>query len=1155
MTSQKVETTTTKASKKGKRSRKNKKGNKVQDPPKEQKELGHKELEFLEKLRKPKLSETKTKVGRITINELFGYELPPTSNTALNTYGNPFYLDPIQILQMQILLNSKSQHHGYCYNSGMFLPEMPLPTTRLTPAGVGMLDPEYDSKQYKGSNNTNEKNNSLSNTGFDGESHNDIMNRFFPKCNQEQSKRIESGLGVFNSFNSKMNRGSHPIRGNFVNSNNHHKGTQFKHGQQNANANAFNNRSPVTKNPPKKTFFVPYITHEQVARGLKNNQLVSGTIRVNQKNYEESYIDNPEGDDQIDVLILGLHDRNRALHGDIVVVKFKDRMNWVIRESLYQSWREGKLSNSLDDDGQPISIPPVTKNNIPKTEMDELLDFMPESFRSHIDKPEKKNMDVEFNKESYTRFELLNIAAKMQIELKKLEEGTGILCHLSKENCIGIRKLQISRIQHDDNEEYECPDSPIHRNKNNVNGVRRAAFRTLNDMPAEDWGIPDICLQKTAEVVYIKEERHTRMAVGQLKPLSDGNKNYALFSPADPRMPRMMIPFDQLPDKFYESPGDFAKFIFVARLIEWNEKSQFARGKLYRPIGLSTEVDSQIKGILMSNGVEFKDFTPNSMSSLKYLTADEFVITSKDLELRRDYRAEKSFSIDPRNSKDIDDLIHIKEMENIDGKGTKGYEVGVHIADVTHFLEAKSELDEWAQRRGEALYLTGKTIPMLPEVLSEELCGLLKGLDRFAISVVWKITENGDIIDEWIGKTIVQSKAKLSYDEVSYFLENPAENACEEIKPVGDDIVKIKSLYLVLNEKRRKNGYLHLPKPKITFTLAENTSTPVNVCMEKKGIGKKIVSEFMTMANCSVAKKLEKDYPKLAILRRQAEPKKKILQDTVEFCSKLGYDIDASSSKSIAESLDKIYNDPKTKNTVYPVLTQLLSKPMQMAQYVCAGLTMNEEECKHYCLNTNTYTHFTSPIRRYADIMAHRLLSASLGHSKISDLAPKHMEIICKNSNEKSLSAKTCMEACDELYLGYIVKEFGKLEQIGVVVGILDQAFEVYFPKLGISKRVYTNRLRLSRDPIYDNSPLPQLTLIWDPVLMDTPVNKESEKNTDDENSTLKSSSEQVIKICSLVKCVFSPTSEPFKYQTVILPTTDTDIPAMIDELNSEVLL
>ncbi|CEF61173.1 DIS3-like exonuclease 2 [Strongyloides ratti] len=1146
MTSQKLETK--KVSKKFRNARKSKKSKTSSTPRK----LKDEEIAFLENLRKPKGSEAKTKVGRITLNELFGTELPMTNNASLNAFGNPFYLDPIQILQMQILLNQKSQMHGFCYNTGMFLPEMPLPTTRLTPAGVGMLDPEYDSKNSK--NVYNQKNNSLGNSGYEGESHNDIMNRFFPKLNQEHFKCSDMKLDCFSPYHNKMSRGSHATRGNYNHNSHHQKNSQFKHGQQASNSNTFV-RSAGNKNVPKKSFFVPYITQDQVARGLKNNQLVSGIIRVNQKNYEESYIDNPEGDDQVDVLILGLHDRNRALHGDIVVVKYKDRMNWVVRENLYQSWREGKLGNVLDDDGQPISIPPVTESNLPKSEMDDLLDFMPTAFRSRIEKIEEDKMNVDFSKDSYSRVELLNIAAKMQLELRRKSSDDKVLCHLCGDACNSVRKLQLSRVQHNDDEECDCPDSPNQR-KFTATGSRRVVFRTLNDMPAEDWGIPDICLQKTAEVVYIKEERHTRMAVGQLKPLSDGNKNYALFSPADPRMPRMMIPSDQLPDKFYEAPGDFTKFIFVAKLIEWNERSQFARGKLYRPIGLSTEVDSQIKGILMSNGVEFKDFTPNSMSSLKYLTADEFVITPKDLEVRRDYRSEMTISIDPKNSRDIDDLIHIKSLENIDGNGSKGYEVGVHIADVTHFLESKSELDEWAQRRGESLYMTSKTIPMLPEILSEELCGLLKGRDRFAISVVWKITEDGNVIDEWIGKTIVNSKAQLSYDDVNNLFENSEEVLNEEALSMKDNLLTFKNLYSVLNKKRREAGYLYLPKPKIVFTLAENTSVPVSISMEKGGVAKEIVAEFMTMANCSVARRLEAEYPKLAILRRQAKPKQKILQDTIDFCSKLGYDIDASSSKSIADFLNSLLNDPVSRNTVYPVLTQLLSKPMQMAQYVCAGLTMNEEECKHYALNTNLYTHFTAPIRRYADIMAHRLLSASLGHSKISDLAPKHMEIICKNSNEKRLSARTCMEACDELYLGYVIKEFGKLEQVGVVVGILDQAFEVYFPKLGISKRVYTNRLRLLREPIYECAPLPQLTLIWDPVLLENPVGNDGDKPLEVEDVSTKGGTyEQVVKVCSLVRCVFSPTSEAFKYQTVILPTNDSDIPAMIDELNSDSLL
>lgn len=176
----------------------------------------------------------------------------------------------------------------------------------------------------------------------------------------------------------------------------------------------------------------------------------------------------------------------------------------------------------------------------------------------------------------------------------------------------------ISLLDRQGNKPQATPSLPnVSRRSSPNNSVqRRLNYRILSDMPDEDWGIPDICLQKTAEVVYIAEQKNTRSAVGQLKVMADGNRNWSLFSPIDSRMPRMMIPAEQLPPGFFDRPHDFNKFIFIASIVEWPATAQFARGKLYKCLGTAGEVEAETEGLLIANGVDTREFSHSSLKSL-----------------------------------------------------------------------------------------------------------------------------------------------------------------------------------------------------------------------------------------------------------------------------------------------------------------------------------------------------------------------------------------------------------------------------------------------------------------------------------------------------------------------------------------------------------
>ncbi|EJW87960.1 hypothetical protein WUBG_01126 [Wuchereria bancrofti] len=257
----------------------------------------------------------------------------------------------------------------------------------------------------------------------------------------------------------------------------------------------------------------------------------------------------------------------------------------------------------------------------------------------------------------------------------------------------------------------------------------------------------------------------------------------------------------------------------------------------------------------------------------------------------------------------------------------------------------------------------------------------------------------------------------------------------------------------------------------------------------------------------AVARKIELSFPKTALLRRHPPPKIKMLRDILEKCEKVGFELDGSSSATIASSLLKYEGDSELKRTVVQMLTHLLMKSMQLALYFCVGSLKNRADYAHYALSVPFYTHFTSPIRRYPDIMVHRFLSAALGYSP----AP------ASHCNDRKLIAKTVSEASDDMFFGVFIKECGPLTERAVVIQVLDASFDVLVIKYGVVKRVYTSRLRLAREPRFIEGPCPSLLLYWDTT-------------SDGSNAAI----EQIISMCTVVEVILSALPEPTKYQAVL---------------------
>ncbi|VDN00888.1 unnamed protein product [Thelazia callipaeda] len=873
----------------------------------------------------------------------------------------------------------------------------------------------------------------------------------------------------------------------------------------------------------RKPFFMPYMNVEAVNRGIANGDLIKGVLRVNHRNYEESFVDDSMGDDQQDILILGVHDRNRALHGDVVIVRIKDRNCWVVRDALYEAWRGGHLKAVVDDNGKPLTIPPVKRS---ESEVDptpaELLDLPTCVDKCVSIKEMKESVPLTTNRQ-YSREQMLCIAAKLELKRRKRvgidyddDIDPAILSVISRlailrradSPTISAYGISIS------NPGVGSAASRRNAVGNSSSVQRRSNYRILSDMPDEDWGIPDMCLQKTAEVVFISEQKNCRAAVGMLKMMADGNRNWALFSPGDSRMPRMMIPAEQTPPSFFDRPQDFAKYIYVARMVEWQATAQFARGKLYKSLGLAGDIEAETEGLLLANDVDTREFSAAALSSLPITEAVEWKIDEvKEFKYRKDFRDETVFTIDPVEARDLDDALHIKSVSDCDGAGNPGWEVGVHIADVSHFVQSGTELDHWAFSRGTSVYLVHKVIPMLPKILCEELCSLIPNVDRLTFSVVWKINERGEIFDEWFGRGIIRSCCKLTYEHAQDFIEHPEKSFSSSELPeifnsktsdeVKEAVLHLHKVAISLSKKRSENGSLGINLPKLKFTLNEISGMPCDLSLYERKESDTLVEEFMLLANMAVARKIESSFPKTALLRRHAPPKMKMLRDILEKCEKIGFEIDGSSCSALSRSLRKYDGKSEMNRTCVQMISHLLMKSMQLAMYFCVGSMKTRAEYSHYALSVPFYTHFTSPIRRYPDILVHRFLSAALGYSPAPGLTVKEVESIANHCNCRKQTARTVSEASDDMFFGVFIRECGPLTECAVVLQVSDASFDVLIIKYGVLKRVYTNRLRMAREPRYIEGACPSLILYWD-------------SSCDGSNSTI----EQVISMCTIVEAV-----------------------------------
>lgn len=415
------------------------------------------------------------------------------------------------------------------------------------------------------------------------------------------------------------------------------------------------------------------------------------------------------------------------------------------------------------------------------------------------------------------------------------------------------------------------------------------------------------------------------------------------------------------------------------------------QGHFVRALGKIGDRTTENEVLLLEHDVPHSHFSEEVLSFLPKLP---WVIGEEDVKARTDLRHLDICSVDPPGCTDIDDALHCRELPN------GNLEVGVHIADVTHFIRAGTALDREAASRATTVYLVDMRIDMVPELLSSNLCSLRGGQERFAFSCVWEMDHNARILSTHFTKSIIKSRRAMTYEEAQMMIDDQS-----QADALTRSLRQLNKLAKQMKKRRMDNGALVLASPEIRFQVDDETHDPIDVQAKKIFETNSMVEEFMLQANISVAEKILREFPECATLRRHPVPPLSNFEPLVKAGRHLGFDIDTSSGKKLAQSLDDaVKADNPYCNTLLRILA---TRCMLQAVYFSSGM-LQKDEYAHYGLAVPLYTHFTSPIRRYADILVHRLLAACIGADTVHpDLLDKRrMHDLCHNLNYRNRMAQ-----------------------------------------------------------------------------------------------------------------------------------------------------
>lgn len=759
----------------------------------------------------------------------------------------------------------------------------------------------------------------------------------------------------------------------------------------------------------RKTLFTPYLPQASLPALLGDGQLVSGILRVNKKNRSDAYVSTQDGLLDADIFICGSKDRNRALEGDLVAVELLDV------DEVWGQKREKEEKKKRKD---------ITDTRTGGSNNND---------RSHRDNSSTNGDDNGNNADG-------SIRRRGSLRQRPTQK---------KNDDVEVEGQSLLLVEE---EEVNDEQKPLY-----AGHIVAVIERVAGQMFSGTLGLLRPSSQATKEKQEAERQARDGNSGRHQESRQQDKPKIVWFKPTDKRVPLIAIPTEQAPRDFVEKHQDYADRIFVACIKRWPITSLHPFGTLVEQLGKMGDLKVETDALLRDNNFASDEF---SDAVLRSVGLEDWSLAQEDeaaLATRRDFRGEQTFTIDPNGANELDDAIHVKT--EADGK----IEIGIHIADVAHFIKANSLVDREAKKRGTAVYLMNRSCNMLPPKLASEICSLTPGEERLAVSVVFKVNaQTGAVADDetWIGKSIIKSCGKLSYKEVDAVLSGETNIILE-----GAEVKEIQILNAVAQKFReaRLGSEGETIAPLRLMYQLDDENVPVEHNIFDSTPSHELIEELTHKANTYVAQKIFAGMPEKALLRRQGAPNPRRLQTFVDRMTKIGYEIDISTSGTLQNSLFKVDDENIRKG-----METLLVKAMHRAKYFIAGKTPRHLY-PHYALNLPLYTHFTNPSRRYADLVVHRQLEAVLSEGKIEYV--EDVDSLVKTTeqcNTKKDSAQNAQEQSVHIESCRImdkkrIEAGGELISEGIVICVYESAFDVLIPEYGFEKRVHCDQLPLKK--------------------------------------------------------------------------------------------